>query len=96
MKNANYRKHNDRSHNSSKYHKLDGTPVRHILKKEAADEIKDASDESIKFGPAFQYNGITVLPVGPKEFGRGGATQRVRVVGHPEIKWDREFNAVIG
>ncbi len=38
-KNANYRKHNDRTHNSSTYHKKDGTPVRSILKREAENEI---------------------------------------------------------
>lgn len=31
---AHYRKLNDGSHNSSKYHKKDGTPVRAILKEE--------------------------------------------------------------
>lgn len=40
-KNANYRKLNDGSHNSSKYHKKDGTPVRAILKR----EIKHLVDE---------------------------------------------------
>lgn len=42
MKNANYRKYNDRTHNSSTYHKKDGTPVRSILKREAEQEIADA------------------------------------------------------
>ena len=42
MKNANYRKYNDRSHNSSTYHKKDGTPVRSILKRDAQQEIADA------------------------------------------------------
>ncbi len=41
MKNANYRKHNDQQHNSSTYHKKDGTPMRAILKREAAAEISD-------------------------------------------------------
>ena len=49
-----------------------------------------------KFGPEFKYNGFTVQPIGPKQFGRGGVTQRVRIVGSPEIKWDREFSAVVG
>lgn len=44
MKNAQYRKHNDGSHSSSTYHKKDGTPMRHILKSEAKQEI----DETIK------------------------------------------------
>ena len=39
-KNANYRKHNDRTHNSSTYHKKDGTPTRHLLKQEAKKEIE--------------------------------------------------------
>lgn len=42
MKNSNYRKHNDRTHNSSTYHKKDGTPIRTILKREAKKEIDDA------------------------------------------------------
>lgn len=42
MKNANYRKHNDGTHNSSTYHKKDGTPIRAILKREAQQEIEDA------------------------------------------------------
>jgi len=44
-KNANYRKHNDRSHNSSTYHKKDGTPTRHLLKQEAKKEIEENDDE---------------------------------------------------
>jgi hypothetical protein len=39
MKNANYRKYNDRSKNSSTYHKKDGTNVRAILKVNARKEI---------------------------------------------------------
>jgi hypothetical protein len=38
-KNANYRKLNDGSHNSSTYHKKDGTPVRAILKEELRKRI---------------------------------------------------------
>lgn len=41
-KNANYRKYNDRTHNSSTYHKKDGTPVRTLLKREAQKEIDEA------------------------------------------------------
>jgi hypothetical protein len=44
MKNANYRKHNDRTLNSSTYHKKDGTPIRSILKEEAKMEIREAID----------------------------------------------------
>jgi len=40
-KNANYRKNNDRTHNSSTYHKKDGTPIRHLLKQEAKKEIEE-------------------------------------------------------
>lgn len=36
---ASYRKLNDRSLNSSKYHKKDGTAVRAILKRELKKEI---------------------------------------------------------
>jgi len=42
MKNANYRKYNDRTLNSSTYHKKDGTPIRHLLKEEAQKEIEEA------------------------------------------------------
>jgi hypothetical protein len=45
MNDANYRKHNDRSLNSSTYHKKDGTAVRAILKREAVAEIKEAREE---------------------------------------------------
>jgi len=38
---ARYRKFNDGSHNSSTYHKKDGTPVRAILKREAEQEVDD-------------------------------------------------------
>lgn len=41
---ARYRKYNDGSHNSSTYHKKDGTPVRAILKREAEQEV----DEEIR------------------------------------------------
>ena len=40
MKNANYRKHNDGSNNSSTYHKKDGTSVRTILKRELKFTLK--------------------------------------------------------
>jgi len=45
-KNANYRKHNDRSQNSSTYHKKDGTKIRVILKKEAEKEIQEDCSKS--------------------------------------------------
>lgn len=41
MKNADYRKFNDRSHNSSTYHKKDGTNVRSKIKKITNWEIKE-------------------------------------------------------
>lgn len=46
-KNANYRKHNDRSLNSSTYHKKDGTAIRAILKEEAEKEIKEYESEGL-------------------------------------------------
>jgi hypothetical protein len=48
MKDANYRKHNDGSLNSSKYHKLDETPIRAILKREAEKEVKDFEKNELK------------------------------------------------
>ena len=39
---AHYRKYNDHSHNSSTYHKKDGTPVRAILKRETKKLTKEA------------------------------------------------------
>jgi hypothetical protein len=38
---AYYRKYNDRTHNSSTYHKKDGTPIKAILKWEAREEIEE-------------------------------------------------------
>ena len=38
---ANYRKYNDRSLNSSTYHKKDGTAVRAKLKQEFQKEVKN-------------------------------------------------------
>jgi hypothetical protein len=45
--NARYRKYNDHSHNSSTYHKKDGTPVRVKLKKEAENEIEDSQKTNL-------------------------------------------------
>ena len=45
MKNANYRKHNDHTHNSSSYHKKDGTNIRAILRREAEKEAASAMKE---------------------------------------------------
>lgn len=45
MKNAQYRKINDRSLNSSKYHKLDGTNVKAKLKEATKKEVKSAMEE---------------------------------------------------
>ncbi len=42
-----YRKYNDRSHNSSTYHKKDGTPVRAILKNELRKEIAGIRERNI-------------------------------------------------
>jgi hypothetical protein len=39
---ASYRKLTDHTHNSSTYHKKDGTPVRAIMKRELQKEIKNA------------------------------------------------------
>ena len=47
MGDANYRKHNDTSQNSSTYHKKDGTSTRAILKKEARLLI-DLNDKEIE------------------------------------------------
>lgn len=44
MGHADYRKHNDRSHNSSTYHKKDGTPVRNKLNQEAKEEISEYTE----------------------------------------------------
>ena len=43
--NASYRKYNDRTQNSSTYHKKDGTAVRAKLKKEAARIINSELDK---------------------------------------------------
>lgn len=40
-KNANYRKLNDHTHNSSTYHKKDGTPVRAIMKNDLLKLMKE-------------------------------------------------------
>jgi len=48
MKNAQYRKHNDRSLNSSTYHKKDGTSIRSKLKDEIQKEIEEAGAEYSK------------------------------------------------
>ena len=47
MDDAGYRKYNDRSLNSSTYHKKDGTNIRAKLKKEALLEIKDIKEISL-------------------------------------------------
>jgi len=49
MTDANYRKHNDRSQNSSTYHKKDGTATRAILKREAQKEAEMADHENETF-----------------------------------------------
>ena len=46
MKNASYRKYNNRTQNSSTYHKKDGTAVRSRLKRDAEDEIKDSGQKT--------------------------------------------------
>ena len=47
MKNASYRKHNDRTLNSSTYHKKDGTAIRSILKEEARKLVADAESHEV-------------------------------------------------
>lgn len=48
MKYADYRKLNDRSQNSSTYHKQDGTPVRAILKENLRKQIEDERKENLR------------------------------------------------
>ena len=47
-KDAQYRKHNDRSMNSSTYHKKDGTAVRAKLKDELRREVTKQTGETGK------------------------------------------------
>jgi hypothetical protein len=47
-KNADYRKHNDHSQNSSTYHKKDGTNLRAKLKKEGQAEAVEATEDEDK------------------------------------------------
>lgn len=51
MKPSHYRKINDKTCNSSTYHKKDGTPVRARLKEDLNKEIKEAQK--------FSDNGLT-------------------------------------
>ena len=44
MKTANYRKLNDGSHSSSKYHKKDGTSIRAILKRTLLNTINEVTN----------------------------------------------------
>lgn len=46
-KNANYRKYNDRTGNSSTYHKKDGTSIRLKLNRESNKEIDDELDPNM-------------------------------------------------
>lgn len=43
---ANYRKNNDRSLNSSTYHKKDGTNIRAILKRDAEKRVQEEQEVS--------------------------------------------------
>ena len=61
MKNANYRKINDRSHNSSTYHKKDGTPIRHRLKEMAQREIERAVENECDNLTTYRENADTDL-----------------------------------
>lgn len=45
MKKAQYRKYNDRTLNSSTYHKKDGTNIRAKLKVDLKKEVKEKKDE---------------------------------------------------
>ena len=46
MNHASYRKHNDGSHNSSTYHKKDGTNTRAILKKELLTDVWESYERN--------------------------------------------------
>lgn len=52
MQHASYRKYNDGSLNSSKYHKKDGTPVRAILEKDLMEQ--SAEDKSPILATVFE------------------------------------------
>lgn len=90
MKNANYRKHNDGSHNSSTYHKKDGTNIRPILKTESKKEIEmSQNDQSPDLSEFFELvdqaywenKGVDCLPaeMGVLEEAYGLEPDRVQV-----------------
>ena len=64
---ANYRKLNDGSHNSSKYHKKDGTPVRAILKRETqkitADQWAESGGTIGMVAKGVRNGSIEIVPV---------------------------------
>lgn len=53
MRDADYRKINDRSGCSSTYHKKDGTNVRAILKEEARAEVKEGMEKQPTICPSY-------------------------------------------
>ena len=69
MNDANYRKHNDRTLNSSTYHKKDGTPVRGILKQEAEKEIQVHLRELLMSDYKEPHKQVFNIPVGGGQSG---------------------------
>lgn len=55
---AHHRKHNDGSHNSSTYHKKDGTNVRAILKREANTEIDESYQTETNRMNIYEWDGV--------------------------------------
>lgn len=72
-KHAHYRKYNDRTQNSSTYHKKDGTPIRGRLKAETNEIIHDELnpvDPQAEGDPCLHCGGATRLIKTPRRCNR--------------------------
>jgi hypothetical protein len=104
MKNANYRKHNDRTLNSSKYHKRDGTNIRAKLKEETRREVRDyAAHAAVEAGATvdLRRGGVgTVIENDPKNsrarISRRGPTNQVYTDFYHYDNFTPSANEVLG
>ena len=87
-KHATYRKFNDRSLNSSTYHKKDGTNIRAKLKKEAEDQIKDETSFELGEILGVDTDGCLILWDGEKKYNCGETPSEFGEESISEEEWE--------
>lgn len=93
---AQYRKNNDRSLNSSTYHKKDGTPMRAILKREAVQEVAVSLVDASHVKSQWQAHFLQLFPIGMDKLPRTHESDRQCFKDHWKGDPEMTYDALVG